>query len=610
MPFAEQDFSTHTVSGEIVNLPYPDNGRYYYVIKTSEIDSQKVSTKIRLSSHEKLDAEPFDAVSGEMKLFKLGGFSDEMTEYYHSKDMYIGAYADNAENISVSKQSGFHPMRFILKLRASVINAIERNLPDEYGGLLTGFLLGEKSFISQRTLNAFSLIGSFHLLAVSGLHVSVWAAFVLEFLKMLGINRRLRSFMMILFVLVFEAVTGFNPPVVRAGTMIVFVFLGELGKRQADSLNSIGFAVTVMLFINPFAANSGSLWLSCFASVGIILLARPIYEKLNFRAFKSKGIEKVRTAVLESFSVTTAVTVFTLPLTVILFDRFSIITPVSNLALIGLASFAMIVTGVAALLFLTGLKFVAFPLFLVASAAARIITDFSVLLSEADGITLSTRYLPLKIIAFVLPAAAVICLLLKSRRPRISLKPLICFAVIAFFAVTACGIIHEKTSARVYLAGSDGGMSVIVCEKNSVCVLGCGSNDFSSYKICDIMKKDGARSADFVYVPTSDVKMRSALAYIENGYPVDKLIIDESGKAELENGARLVYCSDYAVYDSGRIRVLVLFDGDADTGGLSADFTVTPDGIILQDGPVQAEQNETLLLEVKQNGRARVKSSD
>ncbi len=413
--FLKDNMTLHRITGEVISLPTYSYGRVYYTVKTQTVDGVKNCQKIRLSLKRTIEASPYDRVEGDVRLYKLGSDTDEIEKYYRSKGLYLGGTLDSNKSFKITKRTSFHPMYYVLTAKKALSDSIIKNIPNECGALLTGLLLGDKSLISSETLEDFIDIGSYHLLAVSGLHISVWAGFVYSLLNVFHLRKKLVFILSIAFILFFMALTGFNPPVLRAGILMIFVFLGNLSGKEADSLNSIGFAVTLMLLINPYAAYSESLWLSVFASFGIILLSDKIYLSLKRREFENRAAEFICSFVLQSLAVSIGVTVFTFPLTVLFFDRVSLVTPFSNLVLIEISSLAMLFTGFAALLYVFRLGFISYPLFYASSLLSKIILRFSHWLSSFERIWVSTSDLPVKILAVALPTAVITIYILKKK---------------------------------------------------------------------------------------------------------------------------------------------------------------------------------------------------
>ena len=407
--------SKHYVTGEIISLPVFDNGRVYYTLKTETIGGVKNSQKIRLSLKNNLNASPYDKIEGELNLYKLGVYSDEIENYYSSKGFFLGGYPDYNYQLKLKDRTGFHPMYYVLMCKKAITDSVLSNIPDESGALLTGLLIGDKTLIADETLESFTAIGSYHLLAVSGLHITVWAGFVYSLLNAFRLKKKLCYILSIFFILFFMALTGFNPPVVRAGILMIFVFLGALSGKEADNLNSIGFAVTLMLLINPYASFSKSLWLSVFASFGIILFSQGINRFLKRREFSNRVLEFISSFILQSFSVSISVSIITFPLTALFFDSISLVTLLSNLVLIEVSSVAMLLTGFASLFYIIGLGFLSGPAFFVSSLLSKFILGFSHALASLKYISVSTASLPVKAAAVMIPLAVIAFYYIKKK---------------------------------------------------------------------------------------------------------------------------------------------------------------------------------------------------
>lgn len=248
------------ISGTLSDLPYEKDGSFYYVVKADTVNGEKSSLSFRVVSKTPLCIDVTDEVSLSAKAFLLGGDSDEILKYYKSKSLFLGAHSP--ENISIKRGEKKSIGTMLLLLRQKLTSETLRLLPNTYGGLVAGLCYGDKSNIPRNVTTAFSAAGVSHLLAVSGLHLSVWSSLLYMIMRKLRVSRRISSASSIVFIIFFAILTGMNPPVVRAGTMIGLVFAADLFKREADSLNSIGLSLILLLVFNPYMSTSLSLWLA------------------------------------------------------------------------------------------------------------------------------------------------------------------------------------------------------------------------------------------------------------------------------------------------------------------------------------------------------------
>jgi competence protein ComEC len=208
-----------------------------------------------------------------------------------------------------------------LGLANALRGVIERGLaplrpPDH--ALLDGFILGDTRAIDDGTVADFRAAGLSHLLAVSGANV----AFVLALVR--PIQRRLPIVGRFLFgaavVIVFAAMTRFEPSVLRASAMALIVMTARVGGRPVHALRSLCYAVIVLLVADPFLVHSVGFQLSASACAGIALLARPIERRLP-------GPQWMRTVL----AVTIAAQIGVAPVLVAVFGGVAWIAPAANL---------------------------------------------------------------------------------------------------------------------------------------------------------------------------------------------------------------------------------------------------------------------------------------
>ena len=194
-----------------------------------------------------------------------------------------------------------------------------RSLAPTPRALVAGFLLGDTRGIPTPVIDAYRDSGLSHLLAVSGENVAFVMALAAPLLRRLRLAARTGTALAI--VVVFAAMTRFEPSVLRASAMAAIALLATLGGRPASSLRILAYAVVVLLLADPFLVHSVGFALSCGASAGIGLFARPIGARLP-------GPRVVR----EPFAVSIGAQLGVLPVLLWVFGTFPLITPVSNLA--------------------------------------------------------------------------------------------------------------------------------------------------------------------------------------------------------------------------------------------------------------------------------------
>lgn len=145
----------------------------------------------------------------------------------------------------------------------------------EKNGLSAALLLGNRHWISADTELAFRRSGVSHLLALSGLHVSILIGFFELLFRLLHLPRVAKLLLMPSLAVFYLALVGFAVSTCRAVLMLCVLYCGFLLRRQYDSFTSLCTALTVILLVTPYAVMDISMWLS-FLAAGSIIIFYPI----------------------------------------------------------------------------------------------------------------------------------------------------------------------------------------------------------------------------------------------------------------------------------------------------------------------------------------------
>lgn len=541
-----------TVSGRLIELPYKSNGNSYYVIETDTINGGSENIKVRLVSSSPLDLQPTDRVTVNVKSFLLGA-NDEYLNYYKSKGLMLGGLVTGDAKIEKGVYTEIRDG--ILNIRYKMINAVMYYLPNDYGAVISGLTLGDKTNLSQRAENAFAACGVSHLFAVSGLHMSVWSMLFYRFAKGLRLSRKSSSAISILFCIFFIMLTGCNPPVIRSGVMMILFFASNLFSREAEAFNSIGFALSVMLMLNPYSSLNMSLWLSLLATMGILLLSGRINSFLSrpLKNTESRILKRVCNSVLSVISVSVAVTVFTLPVYVLKINTVSVLLLISNLVMISAGTLCMEAGGIAAVLLVLGVKFIGAPLLLFSGLISKLLLKTALFLSRFRYALMPVDSNYSKIILAVFVAVLAVFLILNVKNKRL-IRSFSVVTAVAFLAVNTAVYFLNFNSLRICAADVGNGMSVVVMYKGETVILGCGGDYYAESAICDIIRTSGVNIIDALVVPDSSGALSSAANGIINGYDVKRLYLGSESEKN-----RYSYNGDTSIIDRS---VISLSDGE------------------------------------------------
>ena len=518
----------HTVKASVVSLEEHSGERYYTELRTSEIDGEEYKLNIRLSSKEKLNVKPYDTVECELQLYDLGKTRDARN-YYLSENVFMGGYAkgDIAVSPPDSKPIGYYP----LAMRDYIKSTVSRLIPGERGALATALLIGDKSDLPKSVSDAFSSAGISHLIAVSGLHLSVWCLFILKIFDVFRLRRRVGAVISAAFVVIFMAVSGFTYSVMRAGFMMLVMLLGTLVSRQSDSLNSLGIALVILCFANPYCVMSLGLRLSFLSTLGIIVGYGNLKFPLNpyIARVRNKYARRVCEFIFGSVRSTVLACAFTLPIMILDLGEVSLVAIPANLISDVPASACMILSGLAVITAkLPFLRVITAGLADLSGVCASFLINSSKSLAAVPHSSLNASSflfsLWLILIFIILAAAALIYRF--SGRNIVRAAVLIC--TLTFVGVCVGSSALSRVTTVITVADVGNGSAAVVSSGGKTALLGCGGDSY--YALSNIesaMDSVGADKLDFLLIPRASESESSLALDVIDAFSPDYILAGE-----------------------------------------------------------------------------------
>ncbi len=285
--YERYDEKTVSAVGTVTELEISNVYSVGVTVKTENINDTKFSSykiKFHLSSDDASELAVGARISfhAELSGFESYGNDFDTEQYYFSKG--YNAYAENVSDIIVL---GYEDPSFSNRLASYREMLTRRGIMlsnSDAGGLLGALLLGEKSNLSPQLKLDFARSGMSHALALSGMHLAILGMGFEKLLSFLGFGKRTQKFLLIFFVLTYMLLTGLPTSVVRAGLMLILSSLFFLLCGSKDSITNLILAVFVICILSPYSIFSLSLWLSAFATLGIIALSELFRYKTDAKA--------------------------------------------------------------------------------------------------------------------------------------------------------------------------------------------------------------------------------------------------------------------------------------------------------------------------------------
>jgi competence protein ComEC len=237
---------------------------------------------------------------------------------------------------------GFKPLAWIYSLRNRLSQSLSLALPEPQASLAQGILLGLRGNIPYPLNQAFSRTGTAHVLAISGINISIVIGMLLAAgIWIFGKRYSIYIWLALLAIWLYALVTGMNPPVVRGAVMGSMFLTAEYLGRQRSASTALAFAAAVMIGIEPQVLWDASFQLSFLAMAGLIFISP--YLQAWGRKGVTAAVGREGTAAslcnfaADSFAVTLAAILATWPVIAYYFDVVSFVgLPATFFALLAL----------------------------------------------------------------------------------------------------------------------------------------------------------------------------------------------------------------------------------------------------------------------------------
>lgn len=348
------------------------------------------------------------------------------------------------------------------RARAYLATRISKFFPRNTA-IASAFLLGDRSGLSDEERESYSISGAAHLLAISGMHVSVLAG-ALTLLLSRFCGRRTAFLITLACLTIYGALIGFSASILRAILMYAVFNAAPLSGRYSDAPTRLSAAMLIYLLIRPMAILESSFVLSYGACAGIILLYQPLtrlfHADVYLRGRIQNGIATLFTQrlprwIVQSLLVTLAAQVAILPAVVQYFGSQPLWSFAVNLLAIPLAMVAYILAIIGLITGFVPIAMLSDALFTLLTACVRF---FSHLPLRSIGIARFPVWLSLICIA------ACFCTSDLCRLPDIIKRILPFTVLLAVLVSNLCAYVSTQGCSIVFLAAGEADCAVIRSE--------------------------------------------------------------------------------------------------------------------------------------------------
>lgn len=204
------------------------------------------------------------------------------TEYLDRKGYDASAFVKSPLLIErLGDERVFLPLAWIYEWRRKLQMEFASRFSSETAGVLAAALLGNRYNLSHSTAERFRAGGTFHVLVISGLHITFLGGLIFFIARWFTRNRFLQFITPVIVIWGYSVAVGAEASVVRAALMFTVVLLAPLISRRATSLNALGGVAIVLLVLRPSDLLDPSFQLTFVSVLAIVVMAWPILEKMS-----------------------------------------------------------------------------------------------------------------------------------------------------------------------------------------------------------------------------------------------------------------------------------------------------------------------------------------
>lgn len=238
---------------------------------------------------------------------KYGDYIEVTGEYKDGK-------LDNAILLKLEKSDNV-----LYLTREKIINFYKSSLPEPYASLVAGMTLGSRSDIPEEFWDQLIVTGTAHVVVASGANVALVAGFMIGILVYF-VKRQKALIVVFIFIWIYALMVGFDAPIIRAALMGTIAFIAEIFGRVKSAFRIFLLSALLMLVIWPQWITDYAFLLSFGATASLLLFNTKIYKKITF----------VPNIIREDLSTSLSAQILIAPMLLVMFGRFSYISPLVN----------------------------------------------------------------------------------------------------------------------------------------------------------------------------------------------------------------------------------------------------------------------------------------
>lgn len=396
---------------------------------------------------------------------------------------------------------------------------------EKYASIFGAMVLGRKDELDNEVKDLLSSGGIGHILAISGLHISLIGMGIYKFLRKFGINYVITMIVSSGLIFFYGIMTGNGVSTIRAFIMFSVYVYANVAEKTYDMISAASLAAIVSLIDSPLLLFNCSFLLSYMAVVGIVYVYNSISKCIN-----------CQNKIVNGFVISLSIQIATLPITLYFFFRVPVFSVLLNIIVIPLMSIVMVSVILAGIFGIVGMG----AGMLMIGPAVYIMKFFEWLckLNKKINFAVYTAGRPemFRIIAYYFLLIIIVYLVIEKKKYKMNLCIIFCVLLITIKIKTGFTIVFLDVGQGdgIFIENSDG----------TTFLIDCGSSDRKNiyeYILKPFLLSNGHSKLDYVIVTHCDSDHISGINEMlqKNDINVENLIMPDTALIE-QNYEKLV----------------------------------------------------------------------
>ena len=462
---------------------------------------------------------------GKIGLFKSATNEGEFdrARFYRSQGIDFSVKADDIKTSAGKHAWYYHRLE---KLRDTLSASLLSVTDETTAGVLSSMLLGDKSYLDDEIKDLYQVSGISHILAISGLHISVVGMAFYRLLRKRRVSYTAAFICSAALILSYAVMTGNAVSTRRAVGMFILTMLAAALGRCADMLNSLGIMVIYLLWDNPMVLGYAGFVLSASAILAIGIVTPVMSAPKGEKFWASVSIQLPMLPVV-------AMNYYELPLFAV-FVNLVVIPALPVIFISGLLASVAGCVGVMPGKVLVFPAFAVLKLYELLCGLVMKLPGASVITGAPDGYRIFLFYAVMSgfLVAFSLKKRA-LERGLKEKRPILySVQRAVCTAVLL-----AILLVKPKAAAELDILDVGQGDGIFYRFESGTCIfIDGGSSDrkqLGENVILPFLKYNGVQGISYWFVSHADSDHISGLSeVIDSGYTIEHIVVAEAAAKE------------------------------------------------------------------------------